>query len=110
MRNIKDQDDPKAPFIVDKDSDPKVMKWSSILLDYLFCTFGSRGPLSFVLCDDVGVPSGVHDPLLPNAYYGDSGILLDKVTVRLLHTGFIYKTDNTIVFILIEKSSLWYFS
>ena len=50
---LKDQDDPNVPFIDDKDSDRKVIKWSPIFLDCLSCTFGSAGPLSYVLCDDV---------------------------------------------------------
>ena len=99
--SLKEQDDPKVPFIVDKDSDCKVIKWSPIFLDCLSHTFGSRGPLSYVLCDDVGVPSEVDDPLLPNAYYGDSGSLLDELHARLPHTGSIYKTDNATVFMLI---------
>ena len=47
--SMKEQDDPKVPFIVDKDSDRKVIKWSPIFLDCLSRTFGSRGPLSYVL-------------------------------------------------------------
>lgn len=70
--SLKDQDDPKALFIVDKDSNCKVIKWSPIFLDCLSCTFGSHGPLSYVLYDDATVPSEVDDPLLPNAYYGSS--------------------------------------
>ena len=94
----------KVPFIVDKDSDRKVIKWSPIFLDCLSRTLGSAGPLSYVLHDNVGVSSEIDDPLLPNTYYGSSGSLFDELTARLPHTGPIYKNDNATVFMLIEKA------
>ena len=67
--SLKEQDDSKVPFIIDKDSDCKVIKWSPIFLDCLSCIFDSRGPLSYVLCDHALVPV---DPLQNHTHYGSS--------------------------------------
>ena len=73
---------------------------------------GSRGPLIYVLREDSAIPEEALDPLdvdattgVVSSYYGKSDSLQDELTVRLPHTGPIYKHDNASVFLLIEKAA-----
>ena len=102
---LQDQDEPDVPLIVDKDADRKVIKWAPIFLDCLSRTYGSKGPLSYVLRDTVEVPDEAEDPLGINAYYGRSGSLQAELVARLPHEGPIYNHDNTSVYLKIEKAA-----
>ena len=104
--------EPDVPLINDKDNDRKVIKWVPNFLDCLSRTYGSKGPLVYVLRDVVPVPAEVDDPLLTdpttsvvNSYYGQSGCLHDELIARLPHVGPIYKHDNATVFLKVEKAS-----
>jgi hypothetical protein len=88
----------------DKDNDRKVIKWVPIFLDCVSRTYGSRGPLAYVLRDTAEVPTELEDPLLQHSYYGQSGSLFEELIARLPHTGAIYRNDNATVYMLIEKS------
>ena len=66
--DLKYEDAPKAPSINDKDNDRKVIKWASILQDWLARTYGSRGPLIYVLRENSDVPTEVDDPLDADSY------------------------------------------
>lgn len=103
--SLKSQDAPDVPAINDKDGDRKVIKWVPIFRDCLACTYGAKGPLSYVLREDENVPTEATDPLDANAYYGTSGSLHDEFVARLPHTGAIYKNDNTSVYMKIEKAA-----
>ena len=105
FESLKDQDDPDVPSISDKDVDRKVIKWAPIFKDCMSRTFGSRGPLAYVLRDDPAVPTELEDPLQANSYFGASGSLLDELIARLPHTGAIYKNDNGTVYMAIEKAA-----
>ena len=61
--SLKKEDAPKAPAIRDQDNDRKVIKWAPIFQDCLARTYGSRGPLIYVIRDDEAVPSETDDPL-----------------------------------------------
>jgi hypothetical protein len=98
------QDDPVVPSVDDKDNDRKIIKWIPIFLDCTSRTFGSRGPLAYVLRDEADVPDEVDDPLLHHAYYGQSGSLIEELIARLPHSGATYKNDNATVYMMIEKS------
>lgn len=102
--SLKSQDDPTIPLVNDKDHDRKVIKWVPIFLDCVSRTYGSRGPLAYVLRDEVAVADETADPLQAQAYYGASGSLLDELTARLPHIGPIYKSDNATVYMMIEKA------
>ena len=102
--SLKTQDDPTVPEINDKDYDRKVIKWVPIFLDCVSRTYGSRGPLSYVLRDEETVPAEVDDPLQPQSYFGASGSLLDELTARLPQTGPIFKNDNATVYMMVEKA------
>ena len=104
--------EPEVPLINDKDNDRRVIKWAPNFLDCLSRTYGSKGPLVYVLRDDVTVPSEVDDPLqtdpttnVVNSYFGKSGCLSEELIARLPHQGPIYKHDNATVFLKIEKAS-----
>ena len=81
------------------------VKWVPIFLDCLNRTYGISGPLVYVLRDDPAVPDEADDPLEESSYFGSSGSLHDELIARLIHTGAIYKNDNTSVFMKIEKAT-----
>ena len=99
------QDEPEVPSIVDKDSDRKIIKWVPIFKDCLSRTYGSKGPLSYILRDDPVVPDETDDPLGINAYYGKSGSLQAELEARLPHSGPIFNHDNATVYLKIEKAA-----
>jgi hypothetical protein len=103
FESMKSQDDPDVPSINDKDNERKVIKWVPIFLDCASRTYGSRGPLAYVLRDEVDVPSEIDDPLENNTYYGESGSLIEELIARLPHEGAIYKNDNATIYMMIEK-------
>jgi len=102
--SLKDEDEPKVPKINDKDHDRRIIRWAPIFRDCLASTFGARGPLSYVLRDNVNVPNEIDDPLLPGCYYGESESLLSELEARLSHDGPIYKNDNGSVYMKIEEA------
>ena len=104
-QNLRDQDEPDVPLVNDKDGDHKVIKWVPTFMDSLSRTYGIHGPLVYVLREDSLVPPEADDPLENESYFGESGSLHDELIKRLVHTGPIYKNDNTSVFIKIEKAT-----
>ena len=104
-QNLRDQDEPDVPLVNDKDGDRKVIKWVPTFMDSLSRTYGIHGPLVYVLREDSLVPPEADDPLEDESYFGESGSLHDELIKRLVHTGPIYKNDNTSVFIKIEKAT-----
>jgi hypothetical protein len=73
--------------------------------DALSRTFGSnKGPLIYVLRDNVDVPTEVDDPLDPNCHYGQSGSMIEELILRLPHSGPIFKDDNKTVFLILVLS------
>ena len=110
--DLKEQDAPKPPTINDRDNDRTVIKWAPIFVDCLSRTYGSMGPLSYVLRENETVEDEVADPLgveestgITNSYFGKSGCLHAELTERLPHSGPIYKHDNSTVFSMIERAS-----
>ena len=110
--SLKKEDAPKAPAIRDQDNNLKVIKWAPIFQDCLARTYGSRGPLIYVIRDDVAVPSETDDPLgvdetsgTVNSYFGSSGCLHNELVKRLSHTGPLFKHDNATVYMLLEKAA-----
>ena len=101
---LKKQDEPKYPAVNDKDKEKKIIKWMPLFEDALSRTFGSKGPLIYVLRDDATVASEADDPLDTNAHYGKSGSMIEELIQRLPHTGSIYKDDNKTVYMMISKA------
>ena len=67
---LKKQEKVKTPLVNDRDKEKKVIKWAPLFEDALSCTFGSKGPLIYVLRENETVPSEVDDPLDDQAHYG----------------------------------------
>ena len=111
-QDLKKEDVPKCPAINDRDNDRKVIKWAPIFQDCLARTYGSRGPIIYVLRDTSAVPTEADDHLsiddatgAVDAYYGSSGCFHDELVARLSHTGPIYKHDSASIYMLIEKAA-----
>ena len=101
---LKKQDEPDAPVVNDKDKEKKVIKWMPLFEDALSRTFGSKGPLIYVLRENADVPSEEDDPLDPSSHYGQSGSMIEELIKRLPHSGPIFKDDNKTVFMMISKA------
>jgi hypothetical protein len=101
---LKKQDEPDAPVVNDKDKEKKIIKWMPLFEDALSCTFGSKGPLIYVLRENADVPSEDDDPLDLNSHYGQSGSMIEELIKRLPHSGPIFKDDNKTVFMMISKA------
>ena len=46
---LKKQTSPKVPFVSDKDKEKKIIKWVPLFEDTLSRTFGSNGPLVYIV-------------------------------------------------------------
>ncbi len=101
---LRDEDEPKVPKVNDRDNDRKIIRWAPIFSDYLSRCYGAKGPLRYIIRDEVAVPAEADDPLGANEYYGASGSLLEELVTRLPHTGAIYRNDNATVYIKIEEA------
>ena len=67
-------------------------------------TFGSKGPLVYIVQESFYIPDIRYDPLTANADYGASGSMLEEIIIRLPHSGPIFCDDNKTVFIIIAKA------
>lgn len=101
---LRKQDAPAPPKVNDKDREKKVIKWAPLFADTLSRTFGSKGPLLYIIREDANVPNEEADPLLPNCHFGTSGSLLEELVRRLPHNGPIYQDDNKTVFMMISTA------
>ena len=61
--SLKSQDDLTIPCVLDKDQDKKIIKWVPIFQDCASRTYGSRGPIDYILRDNVNVATEADDPL-----------------------------------------------
>ena len=101
---LRQKDAPEVPVVNDKDREKKIIKWVPLFEDALSRTFGSKGPLVYVVRETAEVPLEADDPLEANSHFGSSGSLLEELITRLPHTGPIYKDDNKTVFMMIAKA------
>lgn len=101
---LRKQDEPEVPLLNDKDKEKKVIRWIPLFEDALSRSFGSKGPLIYVLRENATVESEADDPLEDNAHYGKSGSMLEELIQRLPHSGPIFRDDNKTVFMLISKA------
>ena len=53
---LQKEDDPSIPKINDRDNNRKIICWAPIFLDCMDSTFGAKGPLRYVLCNEATVP------------------------------------------------------
>ena len=82
------------------------LKWVESFEDCLLRTFGVRScPLLYVIRDDEQVPSEVDDPLLIGSAFGRSGSVLDELVTRLSHTDPLFKSNNSVIYSLLEEAT-----
>jgi len=102
---LKKNDKPDTPMVHDKDKDKKIIKWVPLFEDALSRTFGSKGPLSYVIRETVDVPPEADDPLQADKHHSEvNGSMMEELNQRLPHTGSIFKDDNKTVFMMIAKA------
>ena len=102
---LQKEDPPKVPSVNDSDNDRKIIKWAPAFKDCMMSrTFGVKGPLAYVIRDDVAVTPEVDDPLMGNDYYGVSGSLQSELIERLEHGDSLYRSDNKTVYLAIATA------
>jgi hypothetical protein len=104
FKELKKQDAPDVPDVKDNDGDRKIIKWLPIFFDCMSRKYGVKGPVAYVLRENVEVPDAADDPLLLNSYYGMSGSLQGELLARLPHGDALYRSDNKTVYMCIEKA------
>ena len=71
-----------------------------------YWTFGPRKcPLQYVIHDRVIPESKDDDLLLPDKSYGVSGSLVDELIKRTKQDDLLYKSDNAMVYSMLEQST-----
>jgi hypothetical protein len=101
---LQKEDAPDVPSVKDTDNERKVIKWAPIFMDAMSRTYGIKGPLSYVLRENVEVPPAAEDPLDEHSYYGASGGLQAELVSRLEHGDALYRSDNKTVYLKLEKA------
>ena len=98
------EDKPTVP-VLSKSQTP--VRWMESFKDCLFRTFGVRNaPLSYVIRDTVAVTPEADVPLLANRAYSETaGSVLDELINRLDHNNPLYKTDNNLVYSLLDEAT-----
>ena len=101
---LSDKKKPSVPVLT-KHQTP--LKWIESFKDCLYRTYGIRKcPILYVIRAKATVPNEVDDPLTPLLAYGQSGsLLLDELIARLTHTDPLYKSDNAMVYSLLEEAT-----
>lgn len=101
---LQKEDAPDVPPVKDADNERKVIKWAPIFIDCMSRTYGIKGPLAYVLRDNVEVVPEAEDPLQENSYFGISGGLQSELVARLSHGDALYRSDNKTVYLKLEKA------
>jgi hypothetical protein len=101
---LQKEDSPDIPAIKDSDNERKVIKWAPIFMDCMSRTYGIKGPLAYVLRDEVDVVPEADDPLQDGSYYGSSGGLQVELINRLSHGDALFRSDNKTVYLKLEKA------
>ena len=76
-RLVRKQDSPDTPFVNNKDEQKKIIKCLPIFEDAH--TFGSKGPLVYVIRKSVIVPDIIDDTIDDDSHYGAAGSLLEEL-------------------------------
>ena len=81
---IKKEDDLEVPMISNRDNDRKMIKQGPIFMNCLCRTYGTTGPLLYILRKTFDVPPEIDDPLENNNYFCSSGSLNDDFFTFLM--------------------------
>ena len=85
--SVKDDNESRVTKVNDEENDRKVVRWLPIFKYFLSNSYGSRGPLLCVLCENPTVVDAIVGPLLANCYYGESGSLISELESLIQHSG-----------------------
>ena len=103
IQTLKNEDRPSVP-VLSKHQTP--LKWMESFKDCLYRTYGVRScPISYVIRSNVAVPEEANDPLISGRAFGASGSILDEMISRLNHTDPLYKSDNNLVYSLLDEAT-----
>ena len=91
-------------MVKDSNAEKKNIKWAPVFEDCMSRTFGLQGPLAFVLRKKSAVPSEMDEPTNGDDYFGESGRLIEEMTVRIPLSGALYKSADKTVYPHIEKA------
>ena len=93
-KDINAQNGPKVPTLNDRDADFKIIRWAPIFLAYMPRTYGSWGPLRYIIRSTAEVAPEAEYALEENYYFGVSGSLQEQLDSSLSHEGPIFKNEN----------------
>ena len=100
---LSEEDRPKVP-VLSKNQTP--LRWMESFKDCLYRTYGVRTcPISYVIRDSPEVEDEDVDPLGPGDCFGRSGSVLEELIARLNHTDPLYRTDNALVYSLLDEAT-----
>ena len=100
---LSEEDRPKVPAL-SKNQTP--IRWMESFKDCLYRTYGVRTcPISYVIRESPQVEPEINDPLGPGQCFGRSGSVLEELILRLNHTDPLYKTDNALVYSLLDEAT-----
>lgn len=103
LTKLANEDRPEVPVLSKSQT---VIRWMESFRDCLSRTFGVRNcPILYVIRDTVAVPPEADDPLAAGKAYGSSGSLVDEMMRRLSHNDPLYKSDNSLVFSLLDEAT-----
>ena len=103
ITKLMEEDRPVVP-VLSKNNTP--LKWLESFKDCTYRTFGVRNcPVSYIIRDDDTVPAEADDPLQAGRAYGESGSVIDEMIRRLNHTDPLYKSDNALVYSMLEEAT-----
>ena len=99
---LSEEDRPKVP-VLSKNQTP--LRWMESFKDCLYRTYGVRTcPISYVIRSNVEVEDEASDPLDFGNCFGRSGSVLEELISRLNHTDPLYRTDNALVYSLLDEA------
>ena len=76
------QDASIVPLVNDKDKEKKIIKCVPLFEDTLSHTFGSKGPLVYIVRENTDVLAEADNPIDTNSHYGSAGSLLEELNQR----------------------------
>ena len=103
LMTLSNESKPDVP-ILHKNQTP--LRWIESFKDCLYRTYGVRNaPLMYVIRENEAVTPEVDDSLIAGQAYGASGSLVDELINRLTHQDPLFKSDNAMVYSLLEEAT-----
>ena len=103
LAKLSQEDRPDVPVLSKSQT---VIRWMESFRDCLSRACGARNcPIIHVIRSTVAVTPEADDPLMPGKTYGSSGSLVDEMMKRLSHNDPLCKSDNNLVFSLLDEAT-----